>query len=401
MRVLLTGLPIFSHIVPALVPVAQALQAHGHDVAIASGQSAGDAVRTHGIRFVELAGLGNHAEVASGTDLAELTELTTIPHPATLVGRGYPVAAADRDFQRMFFGPLARLSMTGILAPSEAWRPDLVVSESLEYGGYLAAAKLGVPHAVLDTAPLMPLTHPGIPRWLDELREVCGLPPAEGRNRHGGLFRAGLLPRRWYPDVVGGPSLRFYQPPHKSSATPVTPLPAQPGEPFVLVTLGSVAPDLLHGHRRIFDAVLTALGRVGCPAVVALGSEQALVSWTGERPSNVRLTDFAPQRSLLGTSAVFVTHAGFSGVREALLAGVPMITIPLFGDQQPNAARVAELAAGLNQPVTSISADTMVTCLRRVLGEPSFRAAAQDIRRLSQGLPGFDQLALDLADLAR
>jgi N-glycosyltransferase len=165
--------------------------------------------------------------------------------------------------------------------------------------------------------------------------------------------------------------------------------------------MGSVAPDLLHGHRRIFEALLTALGRVGCPAVVALGSEQALAGWTGQRPANVRLVDFAPQRSLLGTSSVFVTHAGFSGVREALLAGVPMVTLPLFGDQQPNAARVAELGAGLNQPVTDISPQTLTACLQRVLGEPSFRAAAQEIRQLSRDLPGFDQLAKDLADLAR
>jgi UDP:flavonoid glycosyltransferase YjiC (YdhE family) len=402
MRVLLTGLPIFSHIVPALVPVARALQAQGHDVAVASGASVAEVVRSAGIRFVELAGIGSHAELAEGSELAELARLTTIPHPATLVGRGYPPADADRDFQLMFLGPLARLSTAGILAAARPWRPDLVVSESLEYGGYLAAASLGVPHAVLDTAPLMTLTHPAIPDWLDDLRVARGLPPAQGQSRHGGLFRAGLLPRCWYPTSLDGPSLRVYQPPEKAPSTPVEPLPGRrPGEPFVLATMGSVAPDLLNGHRRIFEALLTALGRVGCPAVVALGSKQALAAWTGDRPPNVRLTDFAPQRSLLSMSSVFVTHAGFSGVREALLAGVPMITVPLFGDQQPNAARVTELGAGLDHCVTSISTQTLTAGLRRVLDEPSFRTAAQEIRRLSRDLPGFDQLASDLADLAR
>lgn len=393
---LLTGLPIFSHIVPALIPLAEVLQAQGHDVAIASGRSVADAVQAQGVRFIELPGLGNHAELLAESELAELA---AIPHPATLVGRAQTPAEADHDFRMMFIGPLARLSMTGCLRAGRSWRPDLVVSESLEYGGYLAAAALEVPHAVLDTAPLMPLAHPAIPRWLDELRVACGLPPASGAGRHGALFRAGLLPRCWYPDAAGGPSLRFYQPPGKSPGPVAPPGAHRPGKPFVLATMGSVAPELLNGHRRVFDALLGALGSVGCPAVVALGSERAVAGWGGVRPADVRLVEFAPQRSLLPVSSVFITHAGFSGVREALLTGVPMITVPLFGDQHPNAARVAQLGAGVREHVVEVSPEALAGQLRRVLDEPSFRDAAQRVQRLSQELPGFDELALDLAGL--
>jgi N-glycosyltransferase len=406
---LLTGLPIFSHIVPALIPLAEALRAHGHDVAVASGRSMAGPVRAHGLRFVELPGVGNHAELLADTELA------AIPHPATLVGLDQTPAEADHDFRVMFAGPLARLSMTGVLAATAHWRPDLVVGESLEYGGYLAAAELGVPHAVLDTAPLMPLAHPALPRWLDELRIACGLPPADGAGRHGGLFRAGLLPRCWYPDALDGPALRVYQPPDKPTTQPADGPDATglgpsaagatgataSGEPFVLVTMGSVAPELLNGHRRIFDALLAALGELGVTAVVALGSGQTLAGWTGVRPANVRLVDFAPQRRLLAASSAFVTHAGFSGVREALLAGVPMLTLPLFGDQHPNAARVVALGAGLGVRAADLTARTAAAALRRLLDEASFRDAARRLRRLGQDLPGFDQLVLDLATLVR
>ncbi|HEY0499684.1 MAG TPA: hypothetical protein VGD48_28320 [Kutzneria sp.] len=38
MRVLLTGMPVYSHLVPMLVPVAKALRAAGHEVVVATGR---------------------------------------------------------------------------------------------------------------------------------------------------------------------------------------------------------------------------------------------------------------------------------------------------------------------------------------------------------------------------
>ena len=42
MRVLLTSRPLWSHLVPMVVPVAQALQAAGHEVAVATGATLGN-----------------------------------------------------------------------------------------------------------------------------------------------------------------------------------------------------------------------------------------------------------------------------------------------------------------------------------------------------------------------
>lgn len=39
------------------------------------------------------------------------------------------------------------------------------------------------------------------------------------------------------------------------------------------------------------------------------------------------------------------THAGYSGMREALTAGVPTVCLPLFADQPRNAARIQDLKA--------------------------------------------------------
>lgn len=47
---------------------------------------------------------------------------------------------------------------------------------------------------------------------------------------------------------------------------------------------------------------------------------------------------------------VFVTHGGLMGVMEAVHFGVPMIGIPVFGDQQSNVANCIDkgVAIGLD-----------------------------------------------------
>ncbi|MFD1052630.1 glycosyltransferase, partial [Kibdelosporangium lantanae] len=78
-------------------------------------------------------------------------------------------------------------------------------------------------------------------------------------------------------------------------------------------------------------------------SIVVLGSKEALVRWDGPRPANVHLAAYVQQRTLLETCDVFLAHAGFSGVRESLAAGTPMVALPLFADQPENATRVADL----------------------------------------------------------
>lgn len=401
MKVLLTGLPIFSHLIPVIVPVVDALSRSGHEVAVATGRSMAGELDQRGIECLCLPGVGGHAELL---DDPEFADLKVGEHPAAYVGGEAPSdAEADLAFQQMFFGPLARRFTAGVVAQAGPWGADLIVSESLEYGGYVAAELLGLPHAVLDTAPMMTARHPAIPDWLDDLRVEFGLGRADETTRHGGGLRAGLLPPAWYPEPMRQASHHYYRPDHYRTTEPVEPaiaaLPAS--DPLVLVAMGSGAPEHTTALARTFEILAEALGSVRACAIVVLGHGHDQDAWTGPRPANVHLTTFVPQRSLLAACSAFVTHAGFSSVRESVLAGVPMVTIPLFGEQPQNAARVAELGLGVNLDVAALDAGSVAEAVTRVLSEPSFTTAARGMHLASLALPGLDQLTADLIKLTR
>lgn len=62
---------------------------------------------------------------------------------------------------------------------------------------------------------------------------------------------------------------------------------------------------------------------------------------------NVEMVEWADQQKVLQETSLFITHAGFSSVREAAQSATPMILCPQCVDQPDVANRVFELKAGL------------------------------------------------------
>ena len=73
-----------------------------------------------------------------------------------------------------------------------------------------------------------------------------------------------------------------------------------------------------------------------------------------------------------------VTQCGLGTVMKALAHGVPLVCIPLVGDQPDNAARVVARGAGLRVPADA-PPGRMREAIQRVVTDPSFRQAAQQL----------------------
>ncbi|KAL3149969.1 UDP-glycosyltransferase [Trebouxia sp. C0009 RCD-2024] len=102
---------------------------------------------------------------------------------------------------------------------------------------------------------------------------------------------------------------------------------------------------------------------------------------------NVRIVKWAPQNDILGHPNVkaFFTQGGTNSFNEAAYHGVPIVGMPLFGEQPDNIAIAKDHGFGLPVSVHSKNMAADVTnALKRVLREPSFAACAARTSRLMQ-----------------
>lgn len=63
----------------------------------------------------------------------------------------------------------------------------------------------------------------------------------------------------------------------------------------------------------------------------------------------------------------FITHSGSHGLYEGLCHSVPMVMVPLHGDQPDNAARMASRGAGVVLDIFSITVEKLLEGLNEVI----------------------------------
>lgn len=100
-----------------------------------------------------------------------------------------------------------------------------------------------------------------------------------------------------------------------------------------------------------YDRVMTALGNKDEYCVVlSIGTNRSQASMMGnhEIPKNFHIANFVPQLAILPLADVFITHVGNNSLHEAFFWGCPMLCVPVFGDQHPNAAAVERMGAGIH-----------------------------------------------------
>ena len=98
-------------------------------------------------------------------------------------------------------------------------------------------------------------------------------------------------------------------------------------------------------------------------------------------PDNVLLCKRVAQTSLLPRCALFVTHGGNNSVQEAMQAGIPMLVVPIAGEQIYNAERVKWLGLGERANIDDTDSHQLSSLIQAVLIEPDYRQAAEDIAR--------------------
>lgn len=300
---------------------------------------------------------GHEAVIATGPAMAHVEHTVLMPDVPAPPDLGPPPPwIPERDGVLkvpLWSSPLVVAFAANVLDFARTWRPDVIVRETSEYGGQIAAEVLGIPHALLDIAPFAPLEIPLLDELVDKVRARFHVRATEP------VLTAGLTPASWHP------AQHHFR------------VPVEPGDgegPEIVASFGADARWLMPGST-LPHIVVEALGEVSARAVVAIGHGE----WTGPRPSNVRLEPEIPRQRLLGSAKVFVTHAGHNGVRESLTAGVPMVAVPLFAGQPRNADRIQDLGVGVRVDVKGLTATVLAERIRHVLNTKKYHEAAEDL----------------------
>jgi UDP:flavonoid glycosyltransferase YjiC (YdhE family) len=127
------------------------------------------------------------------------------------------------------------------------------------------------------------------------------------------------------------------------------------------------------GQLEVMQAVCEACDQAGVAATLTLGP--AVDARSVRAPASVTVVPFAAHDEALHACAAVITHAGLGTTLRAIAHGVPQLMLPLGRDQHINAARVADLGAGIVLAAQSPPA-AIAAALVRLLDDDQFRAAA-------------------------
>ncbi|KAJ8733177.1 hypothetical protein PYW08_001475 [Mythimna loreyi] len=107
------------------------------------------------------------------------------------------------------------------------------------------------------------------------------------------------------------------------------------------------------------------------------------------RTENIRISKWLPQSDLLKHPKVklFITQGGLQSTDEAITAGVPLIGMPMLGDQWFNVERYEYYKIGVRLDMETMTEENLKNAITTVIGDESYRRNMERFRSLVQDAP--------------
>ncbi|WP_369358444.1 nucleotide disphospho-sugar-binding domain-containing protein [Streptomyces sp. cg2] len=386
MRVLVMTTPDPSHLA-TLVPVAWALRTAGHEVLVLGRPDSAEPARTAGLNFVSL---GEPFD----TEQMVLSDLAPGKRPLESRPRGTKGGFGGVWIEH------AKSMVEDYLGFARSFRPDLIISDPLEYSALILGALLSVP-VVHHRWGVDPIGTPRLPAAREELRGTC---------RSLGLE---TLPE---PTVVLDSCPGALQLPELKPETPVRYVPFNGSEMLpswlraewdrrdsrskrVAVSLGRRT--LVYNGVPFVRALLRSFAEMADVELIAtVGAEYR--ERIGPVPANVRMVDPVPLHLLLGSCDAIITHGGAATTMTATLFGLPQLVLPQMADCFAHGDRLAATGAGISFDTVTAQDDAglLREALTQLLTDPRYAEAAGSLRTEMEGMPSPAQIASDLEQLA-
>ncbi|MFJ9520155.1 nucleotide disphospho-sugar-binding domain-containing protein [Kitasatospora sp. NPDC101801] len=393
LRVLVTASGWPTHYM-AMVPLAWALRAAGHEIRVAAQPSMRPAVVRSGMPMVPVGPDVDYLAVRRRTLPQERADGTP--------GTAEDIRAAAEADDGGLFGAWAEATGAALddtVAFARAWRPDLVIGDTMAPAGLVAAHVLGVPGVRHLWGPDI-LGSEGGEKLLDILPGYW-----EPYRRHGLDLRGTDPAHRTVspcpPSLQAPPAptrLQLRWPPYNGPGT-VPDWADRPGDrPRIALTWGTSTTGVLDGGGTPPAEVLAGLAGLDAEIVVAVTAEER--ERLGTPPPGVRVLENLPLHVLLPGCALLVHQGGFMTALTAAHHGVPQLLLPQLPNQISDAEVLAGSGAARVLPTGRTSAAEVRAAAEEVLGEGSYAEAARRLRAEILAQPTPREVAETLCELA-
>lgn len=364
-----------------LVPLAQAAQEAGHDIAFVGRPWMQNKVEKLGFSCFR-----------AGNDRG----LTPVERPLV----AFDIEDERRLVGQAFAGRIARERAQELVEIYREWRPDLVVWEETDFGAMVAAEALGMKHVCVLVIASGALVVPKlVAPHLDAVRAEYGLAPDPELSSRDRYLTLSPFPARFRDPAfpLADRSFAF----RNSTAQRRTGKPEWASHthraPLVYLTLGTVFP-LESGD--LFQRMIAGLRELEIELLVTVGNEIDPKRF-GPQPSNVQIEQFIPQDAILPYAQAVVSHAGSGSVMGALSHGLPMVLLPLGADQPLNAQRCEALGLAITLDALTVTPEQIAAACQTVLREPSYRQAAQQLQAEYAALPSVKEALVRIEQIAQ
>jgi glucuronosyltransferase len=134
----------------------------------------------------------------------------------------------------------------------------------------------------------------------------------------------------------------------------------------ILFSLGSNAKSTFLPDKTI-KVLLKAFSKV---------KQRVVMKWESDtlegKPDNVLISKWLPQDDVLAHKNIklFISHCGYGGLIEAKYHGVPILGVPIFGDQPDNAANIEKEGWGRKIELNTITVDELRSEINEIITNP-------------------------------
>lgn len=166
------------------------------------------------------------------------------------------------------------------------------------------------------------------------------------------------------------------------------PLKISPSNKLIFISMGTV----FNQQPELYTTCFKAFQESQATVVLSVGKQTDIRQFK-DIPPNFIVRNYVPQLEILQQADVFITHGGMNSSSEGLYFGVPLVVVPVMGDQPIVANRIEELGAGLKLNRQELDALTLRKTTEQVLSNPSFKEKSLIIGKSLRDSGGYKKAA--------